>query len=123
MTAESEGFNSLEILGVKEKNENSVTLEFSVPASSPYYDGHFPGFPILPAVAQTEMILRLAAKHFGSGIDVSEIKRIKFSNFLFSDRPHLLRLDKKDNTLSFRVFSPDGETVFSQGSFVLRDGP
>ena len=119
------GFGSLGGVKLIEKTENSVTLEFSVPSASPYFDGHFPDFPILPAVAQVEMFLRLAAEHLGTGIDVSEIKRIKFSSRIRSDTPHFLRLEKNGKSLSFKVFSrgiePDmEETVYSSGTFVMR---
>ena len=117
----TEGFQNLDGVKVVEKNENSVTLEFTVPAANPYYDGHFPGFPILPAVAQIELVLRFAAEHFGTGIDVSEIKRIKFSSLIQPDKPHLLRLEKTGKTLSFKMYSHGGETVYSSGSIHIRE--
>ena len=118
----SDCIKSLEVIRVLEKTECSTMLEFSVPASSPYYDGHFPGFPILPAVAQTEIVLRFADEYLGTGINVSEIRRIKFSNFLLPDKPHLLRFNKSDTILSFKITSLSGDTVFSQGSFILSEG-
>ena len=113
------GFGSLNEVKVIEKTENSVTLEFSVPAGSPYFSGHFPGFPILPAVAQTELILRFASAFFGTGINVSEIKRIKFSGIFKPDILHRLQLGKNEKTISFKIVSLDEKTVFSSGVFVL----
>ena len=113
------GFGSLDGVKVIERSENSVTLEFSIPGTSPYYEGHFPGFPILPAVAQMEMVLRFAAEHLGTEIDVSEIRRVKFTNLVLPDNPHFLRLEKSERILSFKVSSPGGETVYSYGTFVL----
>jgi 3-hydroxymyristoyl/3-hydroxydecanoyl-(acyl carrier protein) dehydratase len=114
------GFGSLAGVRVIEKTENSVTLEFIVPAESPYYDGHFPGFPILPAVAQVEFILRFADEYLETGIDVQEIRRIKFSSRVMPDKPHLLRLEKGGGNLSFKVFSAEEETVYSSGTLVTR---
>ena len=119
------GFGSLDGVKVIEKTENSVTLEFLVPAASPYYNGHFPEAPILPAVAQIELALRFAAEHLETGIDVVEIKRIKFSNRVLPNKTHLLRLEKNKGNLSFKVFSTDmghglGETVYSSGTLVMR---
>ena len=119
------GFRSLDGVKVMEKTANSVTLEFSIPSSSPYFNGHFPEFPILPAVAQVELVIRLASEYLGTGIDISEIRRIKFSNFFKPDNPHLLRIDKKEDkgerTLSFKVFSPASDTVFSSGVMVTSE--
>jgi 3-hydroxymyristoyl/3-hydroxydecanoyl-(acyl carrier protein) dehydratase len=114
------GFKSLEKVKLVEKTENSVTLEFAVPSASPYYDGHFPGFPILPALAQMEMSVRLASQYLGTDIDVSEIKRIKFSNLVKPDKLHFIRLEKGEKTLSFKVFSPDSDAAFSSGTIVMR---
>ena len=119
------GFKSLEKIKLVEKTENSVTLEFSVPAASPYYDGHFPDFPILPALAQMEMAVRLAAEYLGTSIDIAEIKRIKFSNLVKPGKIHTIRLEKGEKTLSFKVFSPernsaDSKAVFSSGTVVMR---
>ena len=81
-----------------EKNENSVVLEFSIPGSSDYFDGHFPGYPILPAVAQIDLIMRCASQHLGTGMGISEIKRIKFTNLILPNVPLLLKLEKNNKS-------------------------
>ena len=113
------GFGALDGVRVTEKTAGSVTLEFSVPPSNPYFDGHFPGFSILPAVAQLELVLRFAALHLGTGIDVSEMRRVKFTKFILPRTPLALRLEKGEKTISFKMFSPknspEAETVYSTG--------
>ena len=37
---------------VVSREENAVVLEFVIPASSDFFDGHFPQYKLLPAVAQ-----------------------------------------------------------------------
>jgi len=106
---------------VIEKTDNSVSLEFSVPNTSPYFDGHFPGFPILPAVAQMELITCFASRYFGTGAGLSEIRRIKFTKLIRPFAPLLLNLAKKDNTVSFKMSSPDIETVYSSGTVVVEN--
>ena len=115
------GFGSLDGVKVLEKTENSVTLEFLIPAESPYFDGHFRGFPILPAVAQVDIAVRFAAGHFGTGVDILEIKRIKFSNRVIPDVPYHLRLEKSERTLLFKFISIAGETVYSSGTLLMRE--
>jgi 3-hydroxymyristoyl/3-hydroxydecanoyl-(acyl carrier protein) dehydratase len=113
------GFRSLDGVRVIDRAENSVALEFSVPGTSPYFDGHFPGFPILPAVAQAELVLRFASEYFGTGVGVSEIKRIKFLNLVRPGTLLLLRLEKGDKNIFFKITSPDGEMIYASGAFVL----
>ena len=112
------GFDSLDNVTVIEKTENSVSLEFSIPDTNPYFDGHFPGFPILPAVAQMELALRFASRYLGTGIGISEIRRIKFTSLIRPFTPLLLKLVKKENAISFNISSREGETVYSTGTVV-----
>ena len=117
-------FNRIDNERLIEKTENSVSLEFTLTDSSPYFDGHFPGFPILPAVAQTELILRFASRYLGTGIAVSDIRRIKFSSLIRPFTALALKLEKKNNILSFEMKSPDGKIIYSQGNFkLMEDSP
>jgi uncharacterized membrane protein/acyl-CoA synthetase (AMP-forming)/AMP-acid ligase II len=113
------GFDSIDKVTVIEKAENSVSLEFSIPDSSPYFDGHFPEFPILPAVAQTELVARFASRYLGTGVGLSEIRRIKFTSLIRPGVPLLLKLVRKENAISFNINSPNGETAYSSGTVVL----
>jgi uncharacterized membrane protein/acyl-coenzyme A synthetase/AMP-(fatty) acid ligase len=120
-TLKSAGFSAMGRERIIEKTENSVSVEFSVPGTSPYFDGHFPGFPICPAVAQTELVIRYAARHLGTTISPPEIKRIKFTNFIQPDAPLLLKLTKKENTVSFNISSPENGNVYSTGTVIMGD--
>ena len=110
------GFGKFDGLKILEKKENSILLEFSIPGSSPYFDGHFPDFSILPAVAQVELVIRFACEHLAASIDISEIRRIKFTNPILPDTPLILGIEKKEKTISFKINSPDTKTVFSSGT-------
>jgi len=119
----TDGYRSLTGVKLTENTGNSVSVEFSIPETSPYFDGHFPESPILPALAQVEICVRFAAQYLGTGIDVSEIKRIKFSSRVHPGRTHILRLEKSENNLSFKILSEGrgeaGEIVCSSGTLVL----
>ena len=117
------GFGALDGVRVTEKTADSVTLEFSVPPSNPYFDGHFPGFSLLPAVAQLELIVRFAALHLRTGIDVTEMRRIKFTKLILPHTPLALRIEKGEKTISFKMYSPknspEAETVYSTGTLTV----
>jgi acyl-coenzyme A synthetase/AMP-(fatty) acid ligase/uncharacterized membrane protein/3-hydroxymyristoyl/3-hydroxydecanoyl-(acyl carrier protein) dehydratase len=117
----SAAFDSLNSVNIIDKNENSISLEFSVPDSSPYFDGHFPGFPILPAVAQMELVTRFASRYLGTGVGLAQIRRIKFTGLIRPRVPLLLKLAKNKNTLSFNFSSPEDATAYSAGTVVLEN--
>jgi 3-hydroxymyristoyl/3-hydroxydecanoyl-(acyl carrier protein) dehydratase len=106
------------------KEAESVTVEFRTVADWDYYDGHFPGFQILPAVAQVDIILRMADKYFGCGtrckMHCIGSKRIKFSSIV---KPGtvvrlFLKLDARRKTLSFSMTGQNGAAC-SSGSLLL----
>jgi len=117
----SAGFRAMGKEKIIEKTENSVSIEFSIPGTSPYFDGHFPGFPICPAVAQTELVIRFAAQHLRTSVNPSEIKRIKFINFIRPGMPLLLKLTKKEKTISFNISSPENDIAYSTGTVIPED--
>jgi len=47
------------------RDGKAVTLRLFVPRTLGYFDGHFPGCPILPGVLQIDWAVRLAREHFG----------------------------------------------------------
>jgi len=111
------GFNTLEKEKVIEHTENSVSLEFTIPPSNLYFDGHFPGFPILPAVAQTELVVRFASRYLGTNIALSGIKKMKFLKLIRPSFSLLLKIQKNKNGIGFILCSPqDEQIVYSQGT-------
>ncbi|MCL2765161.1 MAG: hydroxymyristoyl-ACP dehydratase [Treponema sp.] len=101
------------------QTDSAVILEFSIPGSSDYFDGHFPGFPVLPAVAQVYIIMQCVSRFFGISAGLSEIKRTKFASIIRPDIPLQLNLEKKEKIISFKIISPDEKTVYSAGTLVL----
>ena len=105
---------------IVEKKENSVSLEFSIPESSDFFDGHFPEFKLLPAVAQFEVVTRFSRKYFNTQRYVPAIKRIKFSNPIRPDTNVHLNLEYRaeKSSVSFSMQDADIEgKVYSSGSF------
>jgi hypothetical protein len=106
-------------LRVLERTDNSVSLEILIPAESDYFDGHFPQFKLLPAVAQLELAARFASRYFGLGVGISGAKRVKFSAMLRPDSRAFLDLhyqrEKREMIFKFRG---SGETVYSVGTLL-----
>jgi 3-hydroxymyristoyl/3-hydroxydecanoyl-(acyl carrier protein) dehydratase len=101
--------------------------EIEVTEDSPYFDGHFPGFKILPAVAQVDIVLKAAAREFGGVFEndaaVAEIRRAKFSNFVRPGTKLIadLHYDKEKRSLSFKLRDKYAISVYSSGTLIVKD--
>lgn len=102
------------------QEENKITLEFVIPEASDFFDGHFPEFKLLPAVAQFEVITRFAKKYFGTQRFVPAIRRIKFSAPIRPDTKIKLDLvhNSEKQSISFTMADAEVEgKTYSSGSF------
>lgn len=102
------------------QEENKISLEFVIPAASDFFDGHFPEYKLLPAVAQFEVITRYSRKYLGTQRYVPNIKRIKFVAPIRPDtKIHLdLAYNSAKGSVSFTMADADVEgKVYSTGSF------
>lgn len=105
-----------------EQQENSVLATLSVPAASSYFDGHFPSFPLLPAVAQTTIIMELAHQYLGVSSLPLGIKKMKFTNMIFPDTLVKLsiKLSQDKSSLQVKMEAEDEDNcLFSQGTIRL----
>ena len=102
------------------KEEGKVVLEFVIPASSDFFDGHFPEYKLLPAVAQFEVVTRFSRKYFSTQRWVPSIKRIKFSAPIRPDTKIHLELtykaEKQSVTFNLSDANVEGK-VYSSGTF------
>jgi 3-hydroxyacyl-[acyl-carrier-protein] dehydratase len=52
--------------------------ELEVAVGHAAFDGHFPGRPVLPAVAQLQIVVALCRRLLGQAVRVEEVCRVKF---------------------------------------------
>jgi 3-hydroxymyristoyl/3-hydroxydecanoyl-(acyl carrier protein) dehydratase len=78
-----------------------VALELELAADLPVFSGHFPGTPILPAVAQVDWALRLAREHFELPPRFSGLRSLKFLRVLQPPGPVSLELVHDGGVVSF----------------------
>jgi len=114
----SRGFGNLEADEIIEKNDNALSLIFTISEESQYFDGHFPGYPILPAVAQIDIVINFASRYFGTGFIISQIKRTKFTKIITPSLILLLKIKKNKNMLNFEITTADGSETYSSGTIV-----
>ena len=115
--AESPNFKILKF----HREPGALTAKLLFPATSDYYDGHFPEFKLLPAVVQVDMVLRLARNFLEVPKELSKMNRTRFANPILPDVPVLVKItyDADAGKVTFAYTSEDGETSYSNGSLMM----
>ena len=96
-------------------NENEFRADVQVPADSPWFDGHFPGEPVLPGLAQISMVFDMIQKASGGAWCVSGVSRIRFKRIVRpEERLEIIAvpLAKQTDAFSFRI-QVEGELACS----------
>ncbi len=108
---------------VMQRRENDsileVELEVKIPATSDYFDGHFPEFKLLPAVAQIDMVAHFAERYFGVMPFVAEVKRFKFSEKILPDTVVIFKLkfDGEKNRVTFELTDYSDSITYASGNY------
>jgi 3-hydroxyacyl-[acyl-carrier-protein] dehydratase len=58
-------------------DKNSITGQFVIPAESLWFDGHFPGEPVLPGISMLCMVQELMRK-VTPGVRITGLRRTRF---------------------------------------------
>jgi acyl-coenzyme A synthetase/AMP-(fatty) acid ligase len=85
--------------------------------------GHFPGFPLVPGVAQLGFVLDAAAALLGSAQGASEIEVVKFRHPLRPGDEFELAIERDPRTGRLRFELRDEDRVFSDGRMRVRGEP
>jgi 3-hydroxyacyl-[acyl-carrier-protein] dehydratase len=100
---------------IRRSKENAISTDIHVPSDSPWFDGHFPGEPILPGVAQIGMVFDAIRKAHNQDLIISGVRRVRFKRMIRpDDRLKIIAtpMKKEMNAYSFRILIQD-ETVCS----------
>ncbi|WP_448207159.1 AMP-binding protein [Azospirillum sp. sgz302134] len=100
---------------------DGVELELFLPADLAQLDGHFPGMPIVPGVAQIDWAAKLAARHLGVGDGVARRFQVKFRRVTVPDATVTLTLRHVPSRRRLSFEYRAGEEVLSSGSIALEE--
>lgn len=65
------------LLGKTPQGEHGLCFNLHIPASLEFFVGHFPGYPIVPGVAQVDWAIKLIGLHLPS-VQKIALKKLKF---------------------------------------------
>jgi 3-hydroxymyristoyl/3-hydroxydecanoyl-(acyl carrier protein) dehydratase len=93
-----------------ETSAQHAILEVNCPSNLLYFDGHFPGQPILPGVVQLDWVIRFGRECFELPSEFCAVHALKFRRVIPPDMPFILALDYRPTkaTLDFKILSDLG---------------
>jgi len=103
-----------EILARRE-TEGRCELDLEVPASNPWFEGHFPAMAILPGVIQLGWAAHYAHELHGYGPEVTALEQVKFKRPIQPGARLTLLLKPDPEKRKVRYEYRDSETVCSSG--------
>ena len=60
----------------------SIGRQVAVPEDSLWFQGHFPGDPMLPGIAQLHLVLEALKAHLGESLRLTGLKRVRFKRII-----------------------------------------
>ncbi|MBO4713495.1 MAG: acyl-CoA synthetase [Fibrobacter sp.] len=114
---ESKNFKILKM----HREPGALSLKLVFPADSDFYDGHFPTFKLLPAVAQIDMVAVFAHALLGAPWGIQKIQRTKFCYPVLPDTVANLEMsyNAKLGKVQFSYTNESGR-VLSTGSLLMQ---
>ena len=117
--------HSIEFQKIESKSENQVCFDLKISGKSDFFDGHFPDFPILPAVAQIDIVSHAANAFFEIALGAKKIRRIKFSDKILPENSvrFSIQIDSSNSDekkLSFSAENSENGKKFSAGSWTVQ---
>lgn len=99
--------------------KDEIKAHIRVPPDSPWFDGHFPGAPLLPGVAQLGMVHDLLTRFLNDKRPVTQVSRVRFKQMIRPDQPLVLtvKTGSEGASHSFRITGDEG--VICSGQITL----
>ena len=89
---------------------DKVAVDTMVRADSPWFSGHFPGWPILPGIAMLSMVTEAVLydeRYQDAKVKITGIKRVRFRLPIRPDDPISISLSRvegeKEDSYSFKI--------------------
>lgn len=110
-------FQTPQAVLLQASDENSVSMVLTIPANSPYFEGHFPQFPLLPGVTQVKWAQDVAFRYWQLQEAPCGIKTLKFMSPIRPNDTVVLKLSRSKGQIAFAFEKPDSQ-IISRGILV-----
>ncbi len=98
---------------------DSFTRSFEIRANHPCFEGHFPTFPIFPAVGQLSLLAETVSLFHGQSCLISSIPVTKFLRPIGPDTTVIVELKLRgENSADFALNSTEG--MVAKGKLTYR---
>ena len=90
--------------------DGTLQAKVRVPAESAWFDGHFPGYPVLPGIAQLGMVLDLIRSAMLPSASVTEVSRVRFKQMILPEERLKVMVEARpvrQGTFDFRITRQD----------------
>ena len=94
------------LIDIQRSDDGEINADVCVPATSPWFDGHFPEEPVLPGVAQLGMVQAVVSRALACDLKVFSVSRIRFKRIVRPDDPLTITAapsKKEPWTYTFRI--------------------
>jgi 3-hydroxymyristoyl/3-hydroxydecanoyl-(acyl carrier protein) dehydratase len=116
--------NALPEVLARDASDKRLVLELHVAPDCLWFQGHFPGHPILPGVVQIGWAAWFGARWLGCDTPPRSLSRIKFRRPIGPDSRLSLHLRRSRGKLhyEYRLLTATGPVTASSGCFDDMDG-
>jgi len=70
------------LLDLKHIAPGAIQAQVTIDDTSPWFSGHFPDTPILPGIAQLDMVADIIARATGKNVHIQRLTRVKFKKIV-----------------------------------------
>ncbi len=104
------------LISPADMTENGImTANVQIPATSLWFSGHFPGFPVLPGIAQLAMAADTVRRALGGTVRVTGFRRVRFKRMIRPGDDLVVVATgspRKESSCAFRIMA-GGDVVCS----------
>ncbi len=90
--------------------DRTISAVIEIGEDSPWFDGHFPGQPILPGIAQLAMVKDLLEKSLDGPLKIKKVGRVRFKQMVVPEDRILILIKpgkRADENTAFRILKKD----------------
>jgi 3-hydroxymyristoyl/3-hydroxydecanoyl-(acyl carrier protein) dehydratase len=101
-------------------SDRAITAQARIAADCVWFEGHFPGMPILPGVAQLTLVKDLLNRALERSVTVRGVSRVRFKQMIRPDDTIAVNLTPTDTdaaTYGFRLFN--GAELVCSGAMTI----